>query len=533
VERRRQLHQQVAECIERLFADRLDEFHGLLAYHYARAEDWEKAQEHLLKAGDQAGRVAADAEALAHYRHAVTAYARAFGDRWDPLERARLERKMGEALSRRGEHDAAAEYLERALRLLRSPLPASRSGLRSALIVELLRQAGHRIAPSLFVRRSPPDVASTERSRIYEVLGWIDYFANQERFILGTLAHLNWAEEAGLPVGVVRGTAACGIICDVVGWHRLAEHYHRRALTLGDQVEDPTAVSLAHLCMGFHEHFLGHWDSALEHFERSAHLSSRSGDLRGSGAALSRNFHICVHRGEIARARALAQEVLRIGEEGGDSQVRAWGLLACGIAALVTGPLDGAAGNFTEALQIYTAIGSHSDVAETHGYLGQCYLRQGKREQALAELDRSERVIRSHGVRGHGIGLPRNAIAAGWLAAAEDATGEQRPVALCRARSACRDAIKQAKIDRSWFPTAARNHASYCWLEGRRRSAEQWWARSLHAAEEMGARYDIGLTHLEIGQRMGSAEHLSVAATIFSEIGATVDLEFARRASTP
>ena len=44
-------------------SDRLEEFYGLLAHHYSAAELWEKAQEYLFKAGDQAGRMAADAEA--------------------------------------------------------------------------------------------------------------------------------------------------------------------------------------------------------------------------------------------------------------------------------------------------------------------------------------------------------------------------------------------------------------------------------------------------------------------------------------
>ena len=61
------------ETIETLFAGRLEEFYGLLAYHYARAEIWDKAQSYLMKAGDQAGRVASDEEALAHYRQAMEA----------------------------------------------------------------------------------------------------------------------------------------------------------------------------------------------------------------------------------------------------------------------------------------------------------------------------------------------------------------------------------------------------------------------------------------------------------------------------
>src|SRR6185436_4248834 len=46
-ERRRAIHRTIAEAIESVFADRLDEFTSLLAYHYARAEDWENAQAYL------------------------------------------------------------------------------------------------------------------------------------------------------------------------------------------------------------------------------------------------------------------------------------------------------------------------------------------------------------------------------------------------------------------------------------------------------------------------------------------------------
>lgn len=81
LKRRRELHARVAQTIEMLFAERLEELYGLLAYHYSKAEVWDKAQEYLLKAGDQAGRIAADAEALSLYQQAMSAYAHVFGDK--------------------------------------------------------------------------------------------------------------------------------------------------------------------------------------------------------------------------------------------------------------------------------------------------------------------------------------------------------------------------------------------------------------------------------------------------------------------
>ncbi len=71
LKKRRELHLKVAQRLESLFANRLEEICGLLASHYSRAEVWDKAQHYLLMAGDQAGRIAADTEALANYRQAL------------------------------------------------------------------------------------------------------------------------------------------------------------------------------------------------------------------------------------------------------------------------------------------------------------------------------------------------------------------------------------------------------------------------------------------------------------------------------
>ena len=48
--------------IEREYADRLDDFFSVLALQFANAGEWAKAREYLIKAGDQAVRIAADAE---------------------------------------------------------------------------------------------------------------------------------------------------------------------------------------------------------------------------------------------------------------------------------------------------------------------------------------------------------------------------------------------------------------------------------------------------------------------------------------
>jgi predicted ATPase len=63
LKQRKQLHQRVAESIQRIFSERLHEFYGLLAYHYSLADNLEKTEEWMTKAGEEALRSSASSEA--------------------------------------------------------------------------------------------------------------------------------------------------------------------------------------------------------------------------------------------------------------------------------------------------------------------------------------------------------------------------------------------------------------------------------------------------------------------------------------
>ncbi len=71
VKTRREIHRRVAEAIERQYAERLDDYAGILAQHYAQAQDDAKTLEYALRAGDVAARVYANVEALANYSLAL------------------------------------------------------------------------------------------------------------------------------------------------------------------------------------------------------------------------------------------------------------------------------------------------------------------------------------------------------------------------------------------------------------------------------------------------------------------------------
>lgn len=68
---KKELHLKIARSIEKVFHDNLSEFYGTLVYHYEKAENKEKTEEYLIRAGDEAMRTGASSEAINLYNRAI------------------------------------------------------------------------------------------------------------------------------------------------------------------------------------------------------------------------------------------------------------------------------------------------------------------------------------------------------------------------------------------------------------------------------------------------------------------------------
>jgi len=79
------------------------------------------------------------------------------------------------------------------------------------------------------------------------------------------------------------------------------------------------------------------------------------------------------------------------------------------------------------------------------------------------------------------------------------------------------------------LPEALRLRGRYAWLRGKPEAARRWWEKSLAVAKKLGARYEAGATHLDLGQRFGDRAHLEEAQRIFTELGAQRDLARVRQ----
>jgi class 3 adenylate cyclase/tetratricopeptide (TPR) repeat protein len=520
---RRELHAKVAQAIESTFSDRLDEFVGALAFHYARAELWEKALAYLERAGDQAGQVAADAEAVERYRVAMSAY-EATG-RAPQLQIASLERKLGEALFRRGEHVQAILSLRSALSRLGAPLPSRRGAMIRATAGQIVIQAGHFALPWLLPRiRSDVDPAVQERTRAYQSLGWIDYYSSDSlRQLLVSLLMLNTGESAGHLIGVNQGSLGIGIACDVLGRKRLAARYHHRNVALAEVAADPIAIGYAYFGLAYHEHGIGEWDQAEIHWGRGADAFWTTRDLRRWGVSAWGVALMKWRRGDPTGTRVIAERMLDVAEEGADHVLRGWGLFVLGRGQWSGGEDDAALVSLRESAAILRAVPDRQILLRSLGDIGFCLLRRGDIGGATAVLEEVGQLIAQHSVRGYYSHVLEWLLQA-YLEHAERAAPSERAVWDPKIEATLRAVERQSRVDAEARPGLYRLRGRSAWLKGDRERADAEWRMSIDWGERLRFVPELAWTHAEIGWWLSSREHLDKAAALFDGMGSHGEL---------
>lgn len=527
---RRGIHRRVARSIEVLFPDRLDEFASLLAHHYTCAEDWDKAQSYLFKAGEQAGRMAADAEALELLRRAESAYLKVNGNKLAPLERAALARKVGAALFGTGQYAASHDQMRRALGELGVHYPASRGGVLRAILGAMARHFWrHRRRRAGVATRhtmSLPDAA--EASTILHTMSWTDYFLDKECMLLDSLLELEVGECSAYALAEARGLSSVGFGFMTVGARGIARRYHRRALRVAKGTGNPSAVAFAQMAVGFLDFYEGDGKSCVAQMTQSMANYRDAGDLHRWGASALMKSWAQIALGEVQAACELSAEVARSGRDSADPQKTSWGCQTLGSALLIMGRFAEAEAALGEGAEAARRVLSWDNMLHLRGHLVRCLVLQGRlqecepllaecheilsREKLPQAFDRVEMMVAEATYR---------------LALAESLPAAGRSEALQVAKKACRTAMGYARQMPLWLPGALRLMGLLDWLSGNTARANRQWEEGAALAQRLALPIEQGLVLLEIGRRTGRAECVRDSAALFRQTGAWAYLDLA------
>jgi len=186
LQKRKELHGKVAQSIEKVFNERLHEFYGMLAYHYSNAEDLDKAEEYLIKAGQQAIQSSAPSEALEYFQNAIKLYEQKQTDRRNDDTLALLEENLALAYYRKGYFTDALPYFDKVLARLGHSIPTSPIRLYPKALIGIVSLLLRFYLPALS-GNATPSAKEVKVASLYLVRTMCLVQGNPKQFLLNVL----------------------------------------------------------------------------------------------------------------------------------------------------------------------------------------------------------------------------------------------------------------------------------------------------------------------------------------------------------
>lgn len=325
-DRKRLGHKKIAEALEKLYPDRLDEFSRELAEHCERAQLWEKAITYRLRAARRAQRAYAYSEALALTERALALFPKLGAQRSARLRKTKLELLDCYTDLFPTIYDIKPA-LEKLCAVISEMIVLAQELGESALLCQAYqkrawlelaagrREAAHQaLHKALEISRRLSDRSVT--ARVLYNIGGIHAQVGEHSQALECFRHAAWAAlgDGHRQAYALRNSA---IIQVFLGEYAQAQQNLERALSEFQAAADLRGQSAVLNNLGLVFCDLGEWTRAQECYERAYKLMSEVGDRRGLGVILLNMGALQNEQGRYAEALSYLDHVLSMLSEAG------------------------------------------------------------------------------------------------------------------------------------------------------------------------------------------------------------------------
>lgn len=391
-ELRTEYHAIIADTIENLNRDNLEEVIGDLAFQYYNCRIKEKARIYLVRAAEKAKRLYSNEEAIRYFNEALE-----FEE--DLQKRRDIFKGLGDVYALIGDLEKSLESYESALEL--SQEKRERAGIL-VKIGELHENRGEQ-DKAIEMNQEVLDLVKGERCR-------------EEGVALTRIGAVHWSKgdydrsleycEKGLEIlediGDQRGIAHSLNDIANVHLHRgefgSALEKYRKCLEIGEKTGNQRDI--AHILGNIGAVHLqkGEYEMALEHFKMSLDIFDRMGDQQGIAYSLNNIGVMHEERGEYDRALENYRKSLGIVEKIGDQQVVAASLHNIGLIHKCTGEYDKALKQYERSLELSEKIGYLVGVAYNYCGIAEVHFKKGDLEKALSFCNQAFEISEDIGV---------------------------------------------------------------------------------------------------------------------------------------
>jgi class 3 adenylate cyclase/tetratricopeptide (TPR) repeat protein len=387
--RRRQLHGQLADALERRAGDASRAEAAQLSLHYLHAQHYAAASYYARIAGERAAAVYANAEAADFLATALDAARRAGQS---AAEIARLAEALGDIRYRLGEFPAADEAFAEARKAIDGD-PVAFARLCEKTAIAVARTSGFSAALRWTARGREALAGLTDADA-----------ARQDALLLvarGLLRyrqgrHAEAARTAEEAVAVARRSGARGVLArafylldvvDVARGRYGGEPWAEQALVIWEELGDLSWQAQALNVLGARAYFEGRWDDALGYYRKAGEAFGRAGNQWNAAITACNVGEILSNQGRYAEADDAVRPAERVLRASGTPAETAFAASVLGTTAARCGRLEEALRLLEVARADYLKMGVPDAAVAAEISIAEALLYAGEAEEALARAD--------------------------------------------------------------------------------------------------------------------------------------------------
>jgi adenylate cyclase len=395
------LHSQLAQYIEQEYQQTLEQFVDLLAFHYLRGQEWEKALQYNLMAAQGAQRAFANESAIIACQRALDSISRLQGTRDTSAERIAAHETLGDVLSLTGRYDDALENYATA-RVIVADLP--RTPEQTCHLSDLCRKIAE-----VYERRSDYETAfewlkkglgylneeepTVEAARIYLLGAGVYHRQGKNHDAMEwSQKSIHVASQIGTREGhrvQAQASYLLGGIYTRLGGANDAILFCERSVQAYGEIEDIVGQARAYNNLGIAYSNQGAWEKSSRAYEKSLAINQQIGNIQEQGFVANNLANIYLYRGEWDQAANLYNENNAIWKQLGAALPEAVTLSNLAQVYIYQGAWDLAQAALTRSEEIFANIGSQDFLPELDRRWAEYYLGTGKFELALEYIRRS------------------------------------------------------------------------------------------------------------------------------------------------
>jgi len=456
LKRRKDIHERIGKAIEELYADRLEEFYEMLAYHYSRSDNQEKAYQYLRLSSIKTGARNSIIESLRFGKEVIAVLNQmpqtdenkrksiemrlmlsgpliATGQADDALpmmeEGARLAEEVGDDRSladlygtlglstmNQGDPVRGAEYADKAFQA------AERTGdvvLMATNCFELCQACVNMGAPARIVEVAPrvldllekahlekrSDLGKYYNLNLYSTIKALyglslGFLGDMERGVALCQENCRFADEVGNVYAVATAEIQCGGLLMTKGDGKGAIEHMEKCIRSSEQGQMFIYLWLAPTILGFAHYLLGEVETARAQFERHLEIYRSTQYPIFVSMTYYGLSMICLDLGDIQTARGHTEESLRLAKQYGEKYQEGRSTVALGRVVGKADPSQGAKAEelIREGIKLLEELKIKPFQAEGHLYLGELYADTGQKEKALKALRKARRMFQQMGM---------------------------------------------------------------------------------------------------------------------------------------